>query len=285
MGLRGPERQPGALKEKVVVEAFGGSTTYDIEVADGETWPEMLEKTLGADRYAVLNHGVPAYSTVENVIQTAFYEAPYGEAPRCALYYVGWNDLRSIHLPGLDPGYADNHLLGQVDALQVRRLDGPMHLASPLLTLIGRLVVLGLDTARPAPKPEGGNRTDPDPVLEAIFARNVHTISAINRQRGIRTIWVGQIANRELLATGTSGRRMTFVAETDLWTVLQWFLGVLKREALAAGDLYVELPNDRFTNADFVDTDHFRAAGSRKFAELLAPSVAEACGGAAPGGR
>ena len=36
-------------------------------------------------------------------------------------------------------------------------------------------------------------RGDPDRALEAIFTRNVQTISAINRQRGIATIWVGEV--------------------------------------------------------------------------------------------
>ena len=32
-----------------------------------------------------------------------------------------------------------------------------------------------------------------DPALEAIYRRNIATISAINRQRGVRTLWIGQL--------------------------------------------------------------------------------------------
>ena len=71
---------------------------------------------LGADRCAVINHGVPGYSSVEHVVQTAFYDHAFGRRPDCALYYVGWNDLRSAGLPHLDSGYADYHLRSQIDA-------------------------------------------------------------------------------------------------------------------------------------------------------------------------
>ena len=71
-GLRGPERDPERLKQQTVIAAIGGSTTYDLGVAEGQTWPERLEHLLGT-RYAVLNHGVPTYATVENLIQTLFY--------------------------------------------------------------------------------------------------------------------------------------------------------------------------------------------------------------------
>ena len=70
-GLRGVERDKNLLARQTVIAAVGGSTTYDLGVDQGQTWPEMLERDLGSD-YAVLNHGVPAYSSVEHVIQTLF---------------------------------------------------------------------------------------------------------------------------------------------------------------------------------------------------------------------
>src|SRR6516164_11569347 len=86
-GIRGPERTSMELKQLVVVATVGGSTTYDPAVPNGQTWSDDLERQLGRG-YAVINHGVPGYSTVENLLQTLFYLDTYGVPPHCAVYYV-----------------------------------------------------------------------------------------------------------------------------------------------------------------------------------------------------
>ena len=58
---------------------------------------------------------------IENLIQTAFYQDKFGIAPACALYYVGWNDLRSAHFSRRDSGYARYHLPSQIDSASVTR--------------------------------------------------------------------------------------------------------------------------------------------------------------------
>ena len=98
-------------------------------------------------------------------MQTAFYQDKFGR-PRCALYYVGWNDLRNAHIPNLDPAYADFHLPSQVDSQKVRRIGGAHVTLSPLLTLGLRLVGPEVDTVRyfadPYGKPpvDGGDPAD-----------------------------------------------------------------------------------------------------------------------------
>jgi hypothetical protein len=76
-GIRGPERTSTELKQQVVVATIGGSTTYDFGVPNGQTWSDDLEQQLGR-AYAVINHGVPGYSTVESLLQTLFYLDTYG---------------------------------------------------------------------------------------------------------------------------------------------------------------------------------------------------------------
>ena len=100
-GTRGKDPE-GSLDGRTVIATFGGSTTYDIGAGEGETWPDRLAEALG-DRSFVVNHGVPGYTTAEHLVQTAFYQTKFGKAPRCAIYYVGWNDLRNAHIAGLDP--------------------------------------------------------------------------------------------------------------------------------------------------------------------------------------
>lgn len=274
--LRGRERSPGEVKKRIAIELFGGSTTYDVGAEDGETWGEVLEALLG-ERYVVLNHGVPGFSSALHVLQTAFYQQPYGEQPACAVYYLGWNELANAHVRVLDPAYADHQVRRQTESLSARRTDGWARLVSPTAALATRLIVYAADTVRPTPPPEGTPGGPPDPALEAIYVRNIHTISAINRARGIRTLWVGQVMSRERLAGKRGDNWVPFVPAREMGPMIDWLNALLRREAEALGDLYIDIPTDKFGAEDFFDIGHFVASGSRKFAALLAPTVAEAC--------
>lgn len=165
-GLRGRERSPDELKDRIVVAVFGGSMTEDGNLSDGQTWPEQLEGQLAelaaTDRFAVLNHGMGANSTVEHVIRTAFYQDAYGVTPHCAVYYVGGQDLNSSHFRNLDPGYADYHTPLLIDVLDARHSDRPPVATSPTLRLLRRGAPLLFDTVPPAADPKG--TANPSPI-------------------------------------------------------------------------------------------------------------------------
>src|SRR5262245_16209997 len=160
-GTRGKDPAPGSLKDSVVVATFGGSTTYDIGAAEGDTWSDRLGQALGG-RFFVVNHGVPGYTTVEHLIQTAFYQTKFGKPPSCATYYVGWNDLRNAHIPRLDSAYADFHLPSQVDSLKTRRIGGSHVTISPVLTVVLRAVSANTDTVRYFADPYAGEPSAAD---------------------------------------------------------------------------------------------------------------------------
>lgn len=276
-GLRGRERSSAELRDKNVVAVFGGSTTEDLAVRDGETWPERLEALLG-ETFAVLNHGVTSNSTAQIVIRTAFYQPAYGTQPDCAVYFVGGGDVANAHIRNLDTGYADYQTPFLIDALEVRRVERLLPAVSPLLHLVGRLAAFAFDTAR-APNPDGLASGDPDPALEAIFTRNVRTISSINRQRGIATVWIGEVFDHASLE-GASWRGSLwapYVRIGDLRALLARLTGILQREAAALGDTYIAIDDKQFEPADFWDGEHFSPTGSAKFAALIAPRVAEVC--------
>ena len=65
----------------------------------------------------VENHGVPGYSTVEHIVQTAFDFR--SKRPKCAIFYVGWNDLRNSNIKGLRADYSNFHLLTQPGNLAI----------------------------------------------------------------------------------------------------------------------------------------------------------------------
>jgi lysophospholipase L1-like esterase len=276
-GTRGRDRSLAELTTRKVVATFGGSTTYDLALSDGETWPEELERKLGVDRWAVINHGMPGYSTVENLLQTAFYADSFGRRPDCALYYIGWNDLRSAGLSTLDPAYTTFHLRAQVDALKTRRINADTYTVSPTLTILLRSLAIALDTIRPVDIPRGDVIERADPRLEEIVAHNVQAISGINRARGIRTLWVGQLLNVAVLVGDEPPRWTPLIRKKDLWPLQQRLNSVVRRQAEALGDGYIDVPVELFAATDFADSGHFSPGGAVKFAALLAPAVRDAC--------
>ena len=275
-GLRGPERTAEQLKDKTIIALFGGSTTLDFSNRDGESWGDLLQKSLG-DSYAVVNHGAPGYTTAEHVIQTAFYESAFGTPPHCAVYYVGWNDLANAHVEKLDRGYANYHLPGQIDFLEARRLGPPFFSISPVLKLLSRFVAIAFDTARPPGAPPGRVSSAPDPALDAIYARNIRTISAINRQRGISTLWIGQIMNPKTKSSLVMRGWIPFVPPQDTPNLFVHFNKILRREAANLRDTYVDVPLAAFSDRDFIDEGHFSPPGAANFMAHVLQSVMAAC--------
>lgn len=273
-GVRGREWSAAELRGKTLVALFGGSTTFEGLHPEGLTWADRLQALLPAS-YAVVNHGMDGYTSAEHVIQTAFYERTRGVSPGCAVYFMGANDLRSSHVRDLDSGYADFHLPSQVDGFRIRRSDADYSI-SPLVIFLGRLLGTAFDTIRPA-IPQGEVSGDPDPVLEEIFARNVATISAINRQRAIRTIWIGVLLDPRHLTAETASSWAPFVRYKDLPRLMERLNALLKRQAEALGDVHVELPGEAFEQGGFRDHVHFTEEGSLIFARLLAPMIIEHC--------
>jgi hypothetical protein len=276
-GTRGREPTARELAERTIVAAYGGSSTYDVALGEGETWADRLEQALGG-RFLVINHGVPGYSTVEHLVQTAFYQETFGRLPRCALYYVGWNDIRNAHIDNLDPAYADFHLPSQVDSLRVRRVGGGNVTFSPVLTELARLLSALVDTVQYSWTLSGTIQPGSDPALEADFERNVKAISAINRERGVRTLWVGQVLNRARLVDDGQYGWLPYVRDRDVWPLQARFNEILARAARSLGDPLIAAPVEAFGAGDFVDQGHFSAQGARRFAGYLAPVVAQSCG-------
>lgn len=276
LGMRGPEFQPAP--GATIINVYGGSTTYDVGVPNGHTWPEQLAQRL-SDRYAVANFGALGYGTVEHIIQASLYRDRHGYQPDYAVYYIGWNDIRNAHLPGLDPGFADYHFLSQFDNLKVRRTGSQSF--SPVLRILERMLAVRLDTI---PQPPEYRKLAPlkgsDPRLEAIFRRNIETLVVINRAFGVTPVFIGQVLNREKLMQEKTDEMFGWVPrvlDRDLLPLQERFNTILREECTRLGVPYIGVPMERFQQEDFVDVGHFSAAGSRKFAELISGDLRTAC--------
>lgn len=269
--LRGGEITLGAGQR--LVNAYGGSTTYDVAVPQGATWPERLGGELGDD-WVVANFGVPGYSSAEHVVQTAFYADRLGTMPVCSLYYMGWNDLRNAHLPDLDAGYADFHLLSQPGNLQIRGGGG----ASPLYRVLSAALSASFDTIPYPPDYHRlGPADGPDVRLEDIFRKNIQAIHALNAARGVRSVFIGQMLNPFRHDAGLGPEWLPRVRDQDVWPLQQRLNLIMKLEAERLGAASVVLEPEAFEASDFVDKGHFSVEGSRKFARLIAPEVRRLC--------
>ena len=280
LGMRDTNVAIPPLKTDRLIFVYGGSTTYDTSVSQGHTWVERLNAKLGPP-YALFNLGAPGYSTAEHVIQTAFYSDIDGVYPACAVYYIGWNDIRNANLANLDRAYANFHLLSQLGNSRVRRAMN-IETVSPLLKLLVKQASYFLDTVPyPNPQRDANAEANANEKLREIFQRNVDTITAINKSRNVKTIVVGQMLNREILAGGKGHKRshgwLPFVEDGDVWALQSEFNDMLKKNSSEVGYAYIDAGIDKFGPSDFVDSGHFNADGSEKFASSIAEGVRRAC--------
>lgn len=271
LGLRGKELTTGDLAKDLIF-VYGGSTTYDIGVTQGETWVEHLQSEL-KNKYTVVNFGIPGHSSAEHLIQTAFYQDIVKKKPVCAVYYVGWNDIASSHIDHLDSAYADYHLL-----LDAERRH-PLSLAkySPMFFLINQLAVGRFDTVPLHPKLLGKAPVPgPDEHLEAIFIEHIRTIAAINKTRGIKTVFIGQILNRTWPAEPPDDYE-PLVKQGEEIPLTERLKSILRDTAASIGTKYIDPGITNFGGNDFVDDGHFGVPGAKKFAMLVSKEIGDYC--------
>jgi hypothetical protein len=277
LGLRGAEPSAEDMKRDLIF-VYGGSTTYDIAVTQGSTWVERLQAELHG-RYAILNFGVPAYSTTENLIQTTFYQGVVNKRPVCALYYEGWNDIHNAHLKGLDRAYADFHL----QLTPVRSPNLYFAAYSPLVRLVNDAARRRFDSLPPQPTAVyfgGKPPTGGDKRLEEIFVEHIDTIKAINTSRGIKTVLIGQMLNKEYFKVNPEGGNAWAprVRNEDMWPLQVRFNELLRTAATSGSPAkYIDAGVENFQVDDFTDQGHFTAAGAGKFASLVSEQVDSYC--------
>jgi hypothetical protein len=271
LGFRGKEPTPEDLL-KPLIFLYGGSTTYDSSVTQGETWAEHLQSDLD-NKVTVLNFGVVAHSTEEHVIETAFYQDIVKKKPVCAIYYEGWNDVINVHLDNLDSAYANYHVL----TAAVRRPDISLASYSPLLLFTNDMLKARFDTVSKVPKVLGRPPvTGSDPRLEAIYAEHLKTIAGINNSRSVKTIFIGQIINKDY----PQGPNVwaPLIKKGGFPPLIERFNAVMKQTAASLpGTIYIDAGNQDFDHHDFVDYAHFTIAGARKFASHISGEVRNFC--------
>jgi hypothetical protein len=257
------------------IAVFGGSTTYDIGVtSNNKTWVSVLNETL--DGFSLSNNGVPGYSTAEHVAQTAFYANRAGAMPICSIYYIGWNDIRNFGFSELDSGYSRFHIPSQYGNLRVRY---SLNSFSPTINLLSSFV-LRSELPFPIIRGELGKDVTLEDGMFEISENNLRTISALNRSRGTKTVFIPQMLNRAELTDSTrSYGWLPFVYDADVWPLQERFNVMVGELAGSLGDYYIDPDINSFISFDFADNGHFNDVGAAKMASAIANDVETVCSG------
>jgi hypothetical protein len=149
---------------------------------------------------------------------------------------------------------------------------------SPLARIVNRSLEAAFDTVPFAPNflkdpPVPGT----DVRLEEIFRRNLEAIAAINKERNIVSIFVGQVLNRTKLQGKERYGWLPLVRDEDVWPLQDHFNAILKETADSIGVSSFIPPIDEFKDDDFSDQGHFSPKGAVKFALMITPIVKSSC--------
>ena len=260
--------RPGAIS----IATVGGSTTFGTRLTDEDTWPWQLQQALG-DRYAVVNYGVPGYTTAENIIQMSLLVPESGA--RVVIFYEGWNDIRNYHWPAFAPDYY-THGMTQFDTLLPRARDQASLLEraarySYVMRLVGQAAGVPVSAQGQPPSKDG------DPEVDRIYVRNLRTLKALASQFGMTALFVPQVLNDEALArAGDRGGWTPYVASAALPALMRNFNNLMAG-VCAAGEpacLFVDEPlRAAWNNDDFIDEGHLSKRGGEKLAGILARRI------------
>ncbi|MBA4418481.1 MAG: hypothetical protein C0392_11330 [Syntrophus sp. (in: bacteria)] len=276
IGTRGNDT--GLLKKPGIkrVLTLGGSSTYCVGVSDNQTWPYLLEEKMGKG-YEVINLGVPGYTTVEHVIQTALNISDL--SPDICIFYTGWNDARNQHVARLRSDYADFHGKSQYNHLMLNTYKTANR--SVIVWTVGNLLkkVFIRD-------PEGlfllegtaDKFTDKiDERALAIYKRNLKLLIALSRAQGIRPVMVPQIMNYEMLTSDKPYGWIPYVKDKDLKKVIGAYNDAM-REVCAAekADFIDDVLKINYSKTYFSDNvGHFSTLGNDQFAGVIARYLKE----------
>lgn len=262
-------------EDAVRVAVVGGSTTFGTRVTDADSWPWLLQEQLG-DRFAVVNYGVPGYTTAENIVQMALLVPEI--APDVVVFYEGWNDIRNYHWPGFEPDYV-NHGLTQFDTL----IPSPPDRSTAWSRAARDSFVLGL-VARALGTPLGAAPAPPssaaDPDVDRIYVRNLRTLQTLATRFGAAALFVAQVINEpNFTARGVSRSWTPYVEDAALPGLLRAFNGLMAG-ICEPGDpscVFVDAPASlTWDGNDFVDEGHLSRRGGEKLVTLLAPRIRQA---------
>lgn len=175
---------------KIRIACIGGSTTFCTGVSDEFSWPAMLQKKLGVG-YAVVNYGVPAYTTVESIIQLALFVPEI--KPDIVIFFEGGNDMYNYYMENSYPDYFWHGEVAMPMALMKRKKYESCF--EKFKKQSGFFYITDNINEKFTKEKLPERFTVPDPKIDSLYVRNVRTQIAITSSWNKPAIFIGQILN------------------------------------------------------------------------------------------
>ncbi len=249
---------------------MGGSSTYCVGVSDNQTWPYFLQEKLGTG-YEVLNSGVPGYTTVEHLIQTALNM--HDVSPDICIYYIGWNDIRNQHVADLRSDYSNFHGKSQYNHLLLNALKIGNHsvICRTAANMLNKVFVREPEGTFTVKGSTDKFTANVDKRALALFKRNVKLLISLCREQGIRSVIVPQVMRFDMLTGDKKYDWIPYVKDKDI----KIFVGVYNdalREVCTAekADFVEDVLKTNYEKSHFVDDyGHFSPTGNERFADAI----------------
>lgn len=250
----------------------GGSIVYGTALNDQETWPSVFfEKT--NRRYTVYNFGVPGYSTLENIIQTATVLPDLKVSH--AIFLIGYNDAQSAYIKNLEADYSDFHGKLQFQLFRgffrnfpnLSRSAAMFFLASAFesrqyLYQSPSQIALNVGISRSELAINRGL---------GVYENNIKSLIYLCRAHGIVPIFVPQTLSPDKYSYARSG--IYWIAgvnsQEEIGELVKLYNLQLKKITTNEKALYADLLDVKYSNEDFVDVVHFSPTGVKKFVQAL----------------
>jgi len=236
----------------------------------------MLQQKLGPE-YLVINYGVPGYSTAEAIIQMALI-VPESK-PDIVILLEGWNDIRNYHKPDLGEDYYAHGVERTYRLIKPAYNKDNIFEAIYDMSIIGRLAskvkIKIAKNKQPCPKYD-----IPDPFVDRIYERNLHTLKLLSEQIAEYTIFVPQELNYkkydETEEPFGCNRWTTHIKNSAMPELMDRF-NLITESVCSVSDegcIYLSSVSEQDWNSeDFVDFGHFSPKGGEKLANLIAKAI------------
>jgi len=274
-GFRITSKNPFAMPtpKAYTIVCLGGSTTFGTHVDDSESWPYLLQDTLGST-YKVYNLGTPGYSTLEALIQLSTVVPDL--KPDLVIFYQGWNDIHNYHTYPKSPLYEWHGAISKKGLFAAPPTIFQWYEGLFLWRFskrIGRNLTQWISPPTPKPTYE-----EIDPYFDKIYARNLTTLDVLTHHLNAQALFIPQVINKDYFLESPQ--------DSSDWSP------TLKNKALPSlmdhfNQVMIESLHKRQTNviknvgmnpytwkkSDFMDEGHFSPQGNKKFCNLILPYV------------
>jgi lysophospholipase L1-like esterase len=247
------------------IVCIGGSTTFCTGVSDEYSWPAILQKMLGSN-YAVINYGVPAYNTVEGLIQMALYVPEL--KPDIVVFHQGTNDLYNYYLGDNYPDYRyhADHIMPS--ALLARKRDETCF--EKFSKLSGIFWMTSRTAARFKEQEVPVKHSKPDTIVDYVFQRNLRNMLSMADNIPAKSIFIGQVKNP--FHSNKDDNPWSFRVEPELVLPFMARMNNMAKEICQSDSLctYYDFMNTIPWKPDhFWDSMHLTKAGNELFADRL----------------